>query len=137
MRLTSNSFIEFLCPTPPGGGVTHTTLEGRLARVTDRCSKCFRQDHMSQDCTYKIICVHCDTYKQHHRAICPKCPSLQSNTIVKSTLSYSAHNEGAVLLQTAQATISNTLDSKSVKSSLFFYSGSTKSFIKTSTANHL
>ena len=83
-----------------------------------------------KDCKTKRKCFHCQSLGKHHRSLCPE--------------KFSGHTAGVlatmtetVLMQTAQATVSNPVSGSKSSAQIFFDSGSHRSYVVEALANKL
>ncbi|XP_065192585.1 uncharacterized protein LOC135823664 [Sycon ciliatum] len=129
-------------------------LDARKAhsKLNDRCSICFRSDHIARDCKQARPCFHCKL-STHHRSLCGKkfggasvaqseqkpensttlnvdaTPFLSATQTLTSTCEH-------VIMQTALATIQDE-SGQSLQARLLFDTGSSRTYIKESTRKAL
>ncbi|CAH0722821.1 unnamed protein product, partial [Brenthis ino] len=113
------------------------TVQDRKSYLGNRCYNCFGGGHKSKNCFSKRKCRHCNKFGLHNRALCPN----RSAPLMKSSQTDSLHISSAVtttLLQTCLVNVSDLSDKPKEKTCrLLLDSGSQRSYITSSIANHL
>ncbi len=104
----------------------YKTLTSRLAKASHLCKKCMSDKHKEDSCPAKVICPYCDSYKKHHRSLCPVKFGQHNTAPVHANVGLTDTNQdihhmiagvkyGNTLMQTAQATIMSTDERSTIK----------------------
>ena len=103
-----------------------------------KCFNCLRTNHKVKDCRSTRTCWLCN--RRHHQSICMQQPISPTSNEVKhtqhptsnhhdTTTNFTVNDERTILLQTAQAIVSNPISGQSQSVRILFDSGSQRSYI--------
>lgn len=122
------------------GCPTYRTIEDRKKQLKDSCYKCLKVGHLSKECKKGKPCVHCGEVNAHHRSLCPKkfqakLFSAHLSEEISELSEDTSDRENAlvssseiVLMQTAQAEITNPNHSKREQVRILLDSGSQRTY---------
>ena len=112
-----------------------STLQERREKLKGFCYVCLKKGHMSKNCTRNKICAHCGKKNEHHRSLCPTLFANKNPSSSLSSVEDVADNNPTdvastnVLMQTATATVKNTVGNCSKSVRLLLDSGSQRTYI--------
>ena len=129
---------------------TYRTIEDRKKQLRDSCFKCLKTGNLSRDCKKNKSCVYCGEVNTHHRSLCPQKfqvklfsahLSEEISEFEEPKEEESCARENAlvssgeiVLMQTAQAKLTNLNQSKCEQVRILHDSGSQRTYITESLA---